>query len=720
MTIKTKILVTVIIPVVGLLAFLGVNSYEMSKVTSGVETTVNKVFIPIVKEDIPTITGSNNAIALLLNADRDAYQAYLAQVESMETADTEALKVLDQTNQENIVQVEDRVREASSEFDSAMNNQYQVFSEQFRIWKDGTRETLKMSIDLADNIQKRRELMANSITQFDLMRDAIDRMELKLEDKLKVISDDESVSKAELNSIYDSYTLLLNADRDAYQAYVAQVQAMQCKDPDEIIDIVKTNMENIQQVVERAKKASGIFDDETNIIYNEFQDYFAKWKDNSTSVVDLSSKSIGSRLARVENHKKSLAAFDIFRQNINALTEMFETKISQEVEDINVKSQKASVESDEMCQGMKRGVKYTSAAGILIAVISIGISIVVCRAIIKVLQGAIDSMTSSSEQVASAATEVSSTSQSLANGSCEQAAGIEQITSSMSQIATQTEENVKNAKQAHQYAREVSDSTVSGTEAMEQMSSAINDIQKSSEETSKIVKTIDEIAFQTNLLALNAAVEAARAGEAGKGFAVVAEEVRNLAMRSAEAARSTTEMIEESVKNANNGVEIVTKVGSVLTEISESVNKTTTYVSNISTSNDEQAEAIAQIRDAINQMDSITQSNASAAEESASAAEELNAQAETVNDITHNLAVMVGGNSKANVKSKSSLPHKDKSFSSYSKPKLNKSDKAFHDIAGSTRNAPVENYSEPQMVSSSSQKAEDAIPFDNDDFDEFN
>ena len=713
MTIRTKILVTVLIPVAGLLLFLGVNSYQMSRVTAEVESTVEEVFIPIVKKDIPEITGSNDAIALLLNADRDAYQAYVAQIEAMETHDQEALDGLDADNIENIDQVHERVGKASSQFDKDMNVQYETFKEQYRVWKDGSRETIKMSKNLADNYMQRTQLMADSIKQFDLMRDTIDRIELALEEKLKAVTDSEDVSKSDLNAIYKSYSLLLNADRDAYQAYIAQMQAMQCRSPEEMLNIVKDNMSNIQQVVERAKNASPVFDDNMNVIYGEFKEYFAKWQENSIAVVDLSSRSIDNRVARIEQHEKSLAAFDVFRENINTLTEMFEKRIANQVARINEVSEQASVESKKMCEKMKRDVKYSSFAGIVIAIISIAISIVVCRAIIKVLTNAIDSMTISSEQVASAATEVSSTSQALANGSCEQAAGIEQITSSMAEIANQTEDNVENARQAHQYAQEVSASTICGTEAMGQMSAAINDIQKSSEETSKIVKTIDEIAFQTNLLALNAAVEAARAGEAGKGFAVVAEEVRNLAMRSAEAARSTTDMIDESVKNANNGVEIVTRVGSVLNEIAESVEKTTTYVKNISTSNDEQAAAINQIKDAIGQMDSITQSNATAAEQSASAAEELNAQAETVNEITHNLAIMVGGNS-AGAKIKVHLPHKTSSGNTG----LSKADRAFHQIADTTYSAPVESMpvAQPSAVM---KNAEEAIPFDNDDFDEF-
>jgi methyl-accepting chemotaxis protein len=210
-------------------------------------------------------------------------------------------------------------------------------------------------------------------------------------------------------------------------------------------------------------------------------------------------------------------------------------------------------------------------------------------------------------------------------------------------MASMTKQNADNAQQASALAVETRQAADTGSESMQKMDSAIHEIQRSSDETAKIIKVIDDIAFQTNLLALNAAVEAARAGEAGKGFAVVAEEVRNLAMRSAEAAKNTSNMIEESVKNANHGVDIAGEVGKVLAGIVESIGKTTDLVTEIAAASQEQAQGIDQVNTAIAQMDQVTQQNAANAEETASASEELSAQAEVMNDVVNQLVTIVGG-----------------------------------------------------------------------------
>lgn len=265
------------------------------------------------------------------------------------------------------------------------------------------------------------------------------------------------------------------------------------------------------------------------------------------------------------------------------------------------------------------------------------------RSTIKPLRHIIEQLNTGSMQLTSAASEVSRSSQTLAEGATEQAAGLEETSSSLEEMSVMTRHNADNAQQAHLLASAACKAANKGTTAMHRMSTAIHDIQRSSDETAKIIKVIDEIAFQTNLLALNAAVEAARAGEAGKGFAVVAEEVRNLAMRSAEAARNTTNMIEESVRNADGGVSICTEVETVLAEIVTGIGKTRDLVDEIATASQEQAQGIDQVNRAISQMDSITQQNAANAEESASASTTLNGQAKALSSIIASLQTLLWG-----------------------------------------------------------------------------
>ena len=231
-------------------------------------------------------------------------------------------------------------------------------------------------------------------------------------------------------------------------------------------------------------------------------------------------------------------------------------------------------------------------------------------------------------QVASASGQISSGSQAMAQGSSEQASTLEEISSSLQEVSSMTKQNTANAQEARGLTEAANTATGKGVENMGRLSEAIERIKASSDETSKIVKTIDEIAFQTNLLALNAAVEAARAGDAGRGFAVVAEEVRNLAMRSADAAKSTSGLIEESVKNAESGVTMNAEVLASLKEINAQVEKVAQVTTEIATASEQQNEGIEQVTTAVEQVNEVTQQGAANAEESAATAEELTSQAE--------------------------------------------------------------------------------------------
>jgi methyl-accepting chemotaxis protein len=262
-------------------------------------------------------------------------------------------------------------------------------------------------------------------------------------------------------------------------------------------------------------------------------------------------------------------------------------------------------------------------------------------------------------QIASGATQVSDSSQSLSQGATEQASSLEEISASMHQLASQTNQNAENATQANQLVRQAKGNAEQGDSRMGQMVAAMEEINGASQEIFKIIKVIDEIAFQTNLLALNAAVEAARAGQHGKGFAVVAEEVRNLAARSAKAAKETAELIEGSVQKAQNGAQIADSTAQALRQIVNEVGKVTDLVAEIAAASNEQAQGISQINQGLTQIDQVTQQNTATAEESAAAAQELSGQAARMKEMLGRFTLAGGGvvaSSKTNQPKRASKP----------------------------------------------------------------
>ncbi len=244
------------------------------------------------------------------------------------------------------------------------------------------------------------------------------------------------------------------------------------------------------------------------------------------------------------------------------------------------------------------------------------------------LASIIHDVNTATQQIDSGSNQVSDASQNLSQGATEQAAALEEITSSMGQIGNQTDRNAESANDANSIATSVRTEAAAGASQMQDMIDAMAKIDESSQAISKIIKVIDEIAFQTNLLALNAAVEAARAGQHGKGFAVVAEEVRNLASRSSKAAQETNSLITGSVERVNKGSEIAEMTAKTLAEIVGGVEKVADLIGNIAGSSSEQANNISQINGSLTQIERVTQANTASAEETAAAAEELSAQSQ--------------------------------------------------------------------------------------------
>ena len=300
--------------------------------------------------------------------------------------------------------------------------------------------------------------------------------------------------------------------------------------------------------------------------------------------------------------------------------------------------------SDDSAKGLSTATT-TTLVGLLVAVVlGVFLAVFMVRSITGPINKVINGMQAGSEQVSSAAGQVSASSQQLAEGASEQASSLEETAASLEMMSAGSKQSAENSRQANTHSQQVKGNAERGQQAMQGLNEAMEKIKNSSDETAKIIKTIDEIAFQTNLLALNAAVEAARAGDAGKGFAVVAEEVRNLAQRSAEAAKGTADLIDGAKANSDLGVQATAEVSTILEEVVGGIIEVSDLISEVSNNVEEQARSVGEINNAVAQMDTVTQSNAAGAEESASAAEEMSAQASEMRTLVQELVQIVGSN----------------------------------------------------------------------------
>jgi len=435
-----------------------------------------------------------------------------------------------------------------------------------------------------------------------------------------------------------SMDYLLETDRDLQQLLVAERSMIfanaQSEEFKAMVDEYETNLKQADEQWEKFK-ALAASPAEMAVIpkYEKARD---EWKVVSRRVVD--GRIADTREGRREALDLSLGLdkqkFEEMRDYIDQLT------------GINLKLAETAHE--------KSGATYRSTVIFLLATIGAGLLAAVLlvlamsRGIARPLKMMIEGLSSAAEQVNAGSAQLAASSQALAEGASEQAASIEETSASIEELSSMTRANADNAGEARSMMGTTSEIVDKVNRHMGDMAAAIAEINKSSKETGKIIKTIDEIAFQTNLLALNAAVEAARAGEAGAGFAVVADEVRNLAMRAAEAAKNTARLIEDTLKAVQNGNKLTLLTQEAFAENIDISQKVAELVAEIASASTEQAQGIEQLNKAISEMDSVVQRVAANAEETASTSEEMNAQSEQLKAMVGDLTALVGHAAESN------------------------------------------------------------------------
>lgn len=389
---------------------------------------------------------------------------------------------------------------------------------------------------------------------------------------------------------------------------------------------------NIDATKERIDKLVEAYDatitiDEDRRMFDEFKEARAVFVNEFRAVLALSSAGKSDEASTLDETRLE-PAFKKVSDILDRLVAFNKNNLTRGVEQVQATSQQGE------------GVILIG----LIAAILIGVAIstVLIRSILRMLSNLAEIIGSSAVQVASASNQVASSSHTLAEGASEQAASLEETSASLEEMSSMTKRNAENAQQAKHSTVSTLKHAEAGGQQMQEMQAAMEAIRTASQDITKILKTIDEIAFQTNILALNAAVEAARAGEAGAGFAVVADEVRALAHRCATAAKETAVKIDDAVAKSEQGVSISAEVAKSFTAIQEQIRQLDHLSSEIATASSEQSQGIGQVNTTITQMDQVTQANAASAEENASASAELLAQSESLHDAVKDLHALLG------------------------------------------------------------------------------
>lgn len=497
---------------------------------------------------------------------------------------------------------------------------------------------------------------------------------------------------------------LIETDRDLQQLLVAERSMIFANTNSQVFtDLVEEYETNLKQADELWQKYKLIAaSSEEKELIPQFEKARQAWQELSQQIVDgrKADTREGRRLALDLSLGEAKVKFEAVRDFLNQLTAL-NLQLARQANDNSIATYRTTVITLLTAVG----------AGVLAGIFLMW---ALNRSVALPLKTVIERLDLVSEQVSQGSAHLSSSSQSLAEGASEQAASMEETSASLEEMSSMTKSNAENASQAKSMMAEAS--TIAGkvNNHMVDLAGAIAKITKSSEETGKIIKTIDDIAFQTNLLALNASVEAARAGEAGAGFAVVANEVRNLAMRAAEAAKNTSGLIKNTIDAVNNGNQLAASTKAAVTENMDISQKVAALIDEIATASGEQAQGIQQLSQASSAMDKVVQRISANAEESASTAEEMNAQAGQLNTMVEELIAMVGGDTEKSQKNNSHSTQ-------LKRPVIGNASRRPSPAAQPNRQSSAHNAAHKKSLPRSTQenKLDQIIPMDGDTFEDF-
>lgn len=588
------------------------------------------------RNDITVLIDFEGSQASMLNADRDAYQALVTVKDALASRTRQELEDQDAANQENLQQVWDRLTGPGESFPPEMNDQYDRFKREYSLWEEENRNIFSISLGIFDDQQEVQRASAAAEAAFTEMRDKIDLIGVLIDEQLAG-----DLSAARRRSLENAQSLVLNGDRDSYQAYLAQLKALDASDADRFKEFDDSNLENITQTGDRVSQAADISGNRAAALNGEFIRYFQIWSKESRRSLEVSRKIFSDVETRKDRMTRSEANFNSMRDSIDQLEGLMDQEISGH--------------TDEMIGGISRLILQYLIVFLVSLVVAVAFSLFFSSSLLHSIQGnihlaseigqgnlavkslaqsrkdemgdlnqvleamrerlseIINTFKDSSMYVSSGSQQLSDSAQGLSSGASEQAASTEEVSASMEQMASSIEQNSDNAGEAKVISDALSAKARESGEAVRQTVAAMKEIAEK-------ISIVSDMAHQTNLLALNAAIEAARAGEAGKGFAVVAAEVRKLAENSRKSAAVITDLSGDSLV-------IAEKAGNMIIDLVSQIEKTSELVEEISASSSEQNHGMGQISAALLQLDKVTQANASTSEEIASTAEELAAQA---------------------------------------------------------------------------------------------